>query len=209
MTLTTRLLMVRHGAVADPWPQRIYGRLDVPLSAVGEAEARRVAEAFQTETLAAVVSSGLARAEFTAGLLREPRGLVRRDDPRLLELDRGSWAGRERAEVAAAEPERWARSLALGGALGPEDGEAMEAMMERVRAGLDGAAALGPGGQVAVVAHLWVLRSAAALVLGLPAASVARLKVPTGGVLAIDWAPGGAGARLVGLGVDALPTLHP
>jgi hypothetical protein len=41
----TRLLLVRHGAVANSWSERIYGRLDVPLSPAGEAEARTIAAA--------------------------------------------------------------------------------------------------------------------------------------------------------------------
>ena len=205
MTPSTRLLLLRHGAVADPWPQRIYGRLDVPLSSAGEAEARRVAAAFAQEPLAAVVSSGLPRAEFTAALLRAPRGLPRRDDARLIEVDRGSWAGRERDEIAASEPELWARSRAVGGALNPADGETVEQVVSRVRAGLDAAAALAPGQQVAVVAHMWVLRSACVIALGMEPLALARLRVPTSGLVAIDWRPGGAGSKLVTLGADALP----
>jgi len=200
---------VRHGAVADPWPGRIYGRLDVPLSPVGEAEARRVAGALEAEPLAAVVSSGLSRAEFSAALLRAPRGLDRRDDPRLIELDRGRWAGRERAEIAAAEPELWAASQACGGALNPDDGETIEQVLTRVRAGLDAAAALGPDAQVAVVAHLWVLRAAGVIALGMRPEKIASLRVPTSGLLVVDWRPGGAGSRLIGLGADALPTRRP
>lgn len=214
MTPTTRLILLRHGAVEAPWPARIYGRLDVPLSAEGRAEARGVATALADVPLAGVVSSGLARAEYTAALLRGPRGLGRRDDPELVEMDRGSWAGRERTELARSDPERWAAHRAVGGARGAADNEPMEAVRERVRAGLDRAADLAPGEQVAVVAHLWVLRAAVVHTLGLEPEAATRVRVPTSGLVVLEWphaAGRGAGLRptLVALAPDRLPERAP
>ena len=45
----TRLFLVRHGAVERAWRGRIYGDLDVPLSAAGEAQARRIAAILRPE----------------------------------------------------------------------------------------------------------------------------------------------------------------
>ncbi len=195
--------MIRHGAVAESWRTRIYGRLDVPLSSEGELEARRMVQALDGLPLAAVISSGLARAEFTASLLRHSRGIERRDDDRFLELERGSWAGRERADIEASEPEAWAESLATGWARGPEDGERIEDLSVRVRAGLDAAARLGRGDSVCVVAHCWVLRAAVAMALGLEPIRMARIHVPTGGLVALDWPASPDGEpRLEGLGLD-------
>jgi broad specificity phosphatase PhoE len=142
-------------------------------------------------------------------LLREPRGLERRDDERLLEIDRGTWAGRTKQEIARTEPQLWAQSQAMGGALNPPDAETVHQVCQRVRLGLDAAANLACGEQVAVVAHMWVLRAAAALVLGLEPSQLARIQVPTGGLIVLDWVPGGPDpvgrSRVVGLCADSLP----
>ena len=114
MAYHNRLILVRHGAVASPWSSRIYGRLDVPLSDAGCLEAERVVTALAGVQLDAVLSSGLSRAEYTATRLREPRGLPLETDGRLLELDRGSWAGRLKAEIALQDPERCSEVAAPG-----------------------------------------------------------------------------------------------
>jgi broad specificity phosphatase PhoE len=48
----SRLLLARHGAVDTAWDGRIYGRLDVPLSACGRVEARSLAERLAQEPIA-------------------------------------------------------------------------------------------------------------------------------------------------------------
>jgi broad specificity phosphatase PhoE len=208
---TTRLVLVRHGAVAEPWGTRIYGRLEVPLSAEGEAEARRVALALGKLRLDGVVCSGLARAEFSAALLREGRDLERRDDPRFLEMDRGTWAGLEQAHLAAEFPGDWAAFCAAGGAWQAPGAEPLDGIRARVRAGLDDWAEVWPGGQVAVVAHMWVLRAAVITALELAPEAMGRVWLPTSGVVVLDWPTvagrrQGLGPRLLASVPDELPS---
>lgn len=198
----TRLILLRHGAVAAPWPDLIYGRLEVPLAPAGEEEARRVASGLSGRPLDAVIYSGLSRSAFTARLLADERGLEPVRDKRFLELDRGPWAGRRRAELAVEEPAAWGRHLESGGLYCPGGAEGPEALMARVREGLDGAAARSRGGEVAVVAHMWVLRAAVALVLGLPGSELARLAIPTSGLVAMDWGRRGGVSTLYSLAPD-------
>ncbi len=206
MIRPTRMLLLRHGAVASPWPGRLYGQLDVPLSEEGRGEARRVARALADVHLDAVISSGLERAEFTAALLRAPRGLARRDDPRLRELDRGSWAGLGREELARRWSDPDQQELCRRGAFQAPDGERPAALVERVSRALDGAARDYPGGCVAVVAHAWVLRAAVARVIGLAPERLLVLHVPTSGLVLLDWIAGmRGGGRLVALAPDRLP----
>ncbi|MCP3920252.1 MAG: histidine phosphatase family protein [bacterium] len=188
MTSHTRLILIRHGEVESHWRERIYGDLDVPLSENGKDQSRAVAERLRERELAAVVSSGLARAEFIAKLLRTDRPhLERRDDARLREIDRGRWAGKGQAQVEAETPGGWERWRAARGALGAPGGETLEAMRPRVLAGLDDTAELDPGLTVAIVAHTWVLRQAACASLELALASSPDLEVPYTGVLEVDW----------------------
>ena len=183
-----RLLLVRHGEVEERWRGTIYGRLDVPLSERGLLQSRLVAEALAAERLDAVVSSGLQRAEAAAAFLRAARsGLERRDDPRLTELDRGLWAGRRIEDLSREEPAAMARWRASRGAMQAPGGEAPEDLAARTRPVFDGLADRYSGGTVAVVAHLWVVRSALTACLGLPMAASARIGLPPGGLCELAW----------------------
>lgn len=199
---TTRLLLARHGEVDEAHRGTIYGRLDVPLSAVGLGQSAALAAALADTPLDAVVSSGLSRAEAAAALARRGRGLPRQDDPRLVELDRGRWAGQGLAALASEDPEGFARWGATRGALRAPGGEAPEELQARVVPALTDWAARHPGGTVLVVAHLWVVRAAVAWALGLPMAVSPRIGLQPGGLVALDWPVGGSERpSLVALGM--------
>lgn len=203
-----RVYLIRHGEVDEAWRERIYGRLDVPLSRRGLEQAQRVAELLAGTPLQAVVSSGLARAEAAAACLRATRPtLARVDDPELIELDRGPWAGRSKSELRAADPEglaRWERSR---GVLGPDGGETIEALAARALPALERHAAQHVGHALAIVAHLWICRAAVCHALGLPWTRAAQVAVPPGGFVVLDWPMPGvtvaARPELVALGPSA------
>ncbi|MEW6073010.1 MAG: histidine phosphatase family protein [Planctomycetota bacterium] len=183
----SRLVLVRHGRVAEAWRGRLYGDRDVPLSPRGEEEARATARLLAAEAFAAVVSSGLARAEFGAAELRRGRALPRRDEPALREIRRGEWGGLLPAEVPGGAFARW---LARPDRERPPGGESLADLASRVLPRLDEMAAELAGGAAALVSHLWVIRVAAAHALGLALARAGSLAVPFGGIVALDWAPG-------------------
>lgn len=200
-----RLLLVRHGEVEERWRGTIYGRLDVPLSERGLLQSRLVADALAEERLDAVVSSGLQRAEAAAALIRAGRpDLERQDEPRLTELDRGLWAGRRIEDLALDEPAAMERWRASRGAMQAPGGEAPQDLAARTLPVFDGLADRYPGGTVAVVAHLWVVRSALTACLGLPMAAAARIGLPPGGLCELAWPSAEVGGerapRLVRLG---------
>ncbi len=183
----TRIFLLRHGEVAEAWLGRIYGCLDVPLSTRGEEEARRSAQRLSAEPLARVVSSGLARTEHTAALLRAGRNLERIDDHALRELDRGRWAGLTLEELERADPgawERWHRSPA---ALHAPGGESLGELASRVFSRLDHWARAHPGERIAVVTHGWVIRVVVCRASGLPLDSAPDLDVRTGDLFVLDW----------------------
>ncbi len=200
-----RLILVRHGEVEERWRGTIYGRLDVPLSSRGLAQSRLVAEALEREPLEAVVSSGLQRAEAAASLIRATRaGMEREDDPRLTELDRGEWAGRRISDLSEAFPEAMARWTEARGAIQAPGGESPAALAERTRPAFDELAERFAGGTVAVVAHLWVVRSALTACLDLPMSRSSHVGLPPGGICELAWPAASSGPgifpRLVRLG---------
>jgi broad specificity phosphatase PhoE len=207
LTRPTRIHLVRHGRVEDAWRGRIYGDLEVGLAPEGEEEARRAALRLSGVSLAAVVSSGLARAEFGAALLRSGRGLPRRDEPDLREIDRGGWRGSTFGDVERAAPgsiAAWRGDPAFR----PPGGESLADLLARVRARLDALAAEFAGLELAVVAHSWVGRVAACAALDLGPEAAHRFDLPTGGLVVLDWPPdpsGGLRPSLAAFAADAPP----
>jgi len=198
---STRLYVVRHGEVGAHWHDRIYGRLDVPLSLRGLAQCELIAAALAPVALDAVVSSGLQRAEAAAARVRATRPeLARRDEPAFLELDRGPWAGHSKAELRVSDPEglaRWERSR---GVLGPPGSESLQALAARAVPAFAALAAEFAGGAVVVVAHLWVTRAAVSAALGLVWERAAQIALPPGGIAVLDWPCADGQPELVALG---------
>ena len=205
----TRVWLARHGEVADSWGRRIYGSLDVPLSARGREEARKVATRLAGERLAVVVSSGLERAEFGAQLLREGRGLGRIDDAGLREIDRGCWAGLQVDEVERLYPGAWAGWHESPADSRPDGGESLDDLARRVLPRMQMWAADYRGEHIAIVAHGWVIRVVVCAALGLDLNSAPRLDIRTGDLAAIDWPADWSTAvapQLSGFAVDRLPS---
>lgn len=185
----TRIHLFRHGEVAAPWPGLIYGQLDVPLSEVGMEQARWAAQSLDGVNLGAVISSGLSRAEASAAHLRADRPLHRRDEPDLLEIDRGSWAGMSPSEVDEIQAGGFLAWQASGGLLAPPGGETIQVMAARVAPKLHDLAEEFQGQTVAIVAHMWVVRIALCLGLKRPWQDAPKMRVGTGARTDFDWAP--------------------
>jgi broad specificity phosphatase PhoE len=196
----------------------VYGCLDVPLSALGERHAARGAALLASRPLDLVVSSGLERAEWGAALLREPRGLARRDEPDLRELERGEWAGLSFAELAERHPGEWEAWWRDPVHRRPPGGESLADLARRTLPRLEALAGEVPGGEIAVVAHAWVIRCAVCRSLSLPLELAPNLDLPPGGLVALDWPLQGASEAeprsaahpvLVGFNLDRAPDRTP
>jgi broad specificity phosphatase PhoE len=201
-----RLFVLRHGAVDDAWHGRIYGSLDVPLSAEGRDQARRAARRLRDVPLAAVVSSNLQRARFGADRLREGRALPEREDPELRELERGEWAGLLIDELRATRPGAWEAWTAAPAMVRPPGGESLEDLAARVLPRFAHWASAHAGSAIAVVAHGWVLRVLTCHALGLGLAHAPRLDVRTGDIAAFDWPlDPSTPPQLIGWALDRIP----
>jgi broad specificity phosphatase PhoE len=101
--LGIRVWLLRHAEVHDDWQDRAYGSLDVPLSPAGERETAELAAAFARAPLARIACSSLARARVLGEALADSTSAPLVVDPRLREVDRGTWQGLPREEFRA----RW------------------------------------------------------------------------------------------------------
>lgn len=105
----TRLCLVRHGETAWNAEGRVQGQLDVPLSAVGLAQARAVAAALAGEHFDAIYASDLTRVRQTAAPAAGRLGLPVTLDAALRERHYGMFERHTYAEVRERYPTEYAR----------------------------------------------------------------------------------------------------
>jgi probable phosphoglycerate mutase len=109
--MTTRVLLIRHGATTLSAEDRFAGATDVELSDEGRTQARCLGERLASEKIAAIYASPLTRTMETAGLIGIPHGLAPEPDAGLREIDHGRWEQLTRKEVEARFPEEYAACL--------------------------------------------------------------------------------------------------
>jgi broad specificity phosphatase PhoE len=149
----TRLYLVRHGETNWNREHRLQGVLDVPLNEAGAAQARRLADRFAALPISCVVSSPLVRASATAATLAEACACPLQLEPRLREVDHGSWSGLTLPEIGHRFP-----SLVHDQQLRPEafdvsGGERLLDVHRRVSAVLADLLPAHDGNSVLVVGH--------------------------------------------------------
>jgi len=96
------IYLARHGETAWTISGQHTGRTELPLTARGERNARRLGKRLQGFTFSAVLSSPLERVVRTCELAGF--GKVARIEPDLIEWDCGNYEGRRLAEIHAERP---------------------------------------------------------------------------------------------------------
>jgi broad specificity phosphatase PhoE len=147
----TTIYLVRHGETDWNAQERWQGHADTPLNECGRRQARELAGRLADVPFAAAYASDLSRARETAEIVVAGRAVMLQIDPRLREIDVGSWQGLTTAEIDGRE-----RS----------DGETIEAFRERVLGALEAIAAANAGETVLVVAHGGCVRTVQRQLLG-------------------------------------------
>ncbi|MCB0911438.1 MAG: histidine phosphatase family protein [Propionibacteriaceae bacterium] len=199
-----RVVLLRHGVTDWNDGGRFQGQADVPLNDVGRAQAAAVAEVLAGQGINRVYASDLGRAQETARIVAARCGLPVTTDPRLQEVNVGSWSGQSMDEIGAAVPDFWP-ALREGRDFrrSPEGETATEAGQRVALALLEVAEAAADGEVLLAVGHGLSLRVGALLLMGLDY-SYARL---FRGLLNCHWTvlePGGEHWRMQGynLGVS-------
>lgn len=176
---TREIILLRHGETEWSRTGRHTGRTDVPLTTLGEEQARTLAAALSDRTVAHVLVSPAARARRTAELAGLSSAEV---EPGLWEWDYGGYEGRTTSEIRQEQPGwyLWADGVVPGDTEHP--GESIEQVRARVDAVLDHVRGYLENGDVAVVAHGHVLRILTARWLGLDPAGGRLFRLDTGTV---------------------------
>jgi probable phosphoglycerate mutase len=142
-----RLVLWRHGQTTYNAEHRFQGQRDVPLNALGLAQAQRAARHLATLSPAQIWSSDLVRASATAAALAELTGLELRLEKDLRERHGGAWEGLTTEEIRQRYPDDLA-------AWQPPGGETSEFVAERTATAMTRIADQSePGSLVVVVGH--------------------------------------------------------
>ena len=165
--LITRVYLIRHGESEAAAEDRFAGEIDVPLSATGREQARKLAERLAGEPIAAVYSSPLSRTMETARPIAAPHGLEVTPRPELREISHGRWEGMPRSEVERRFPKELASWESDPYSFAPEGGETGLAVTARALPALLAIVDAHPGKHAVVVSHKATIRLLLCVLLGL------------------------------------------
>ncbi|MGI8561922.1 MAG: histidine phosphatase family protein [Luteimonas sp.] len=165
-----KILLARHGET--PWNAegRYQGQEDIPLSPVGEAQARALGTRLRDVRIDRAISSPLARAFRTAELaLGDPRSAMLGVEKGLMEIAHGSWEGKLAGEIQAGDPERFQAWRDAPDTVTMPGGESLHDVLNRAWTALTGIGQdAGNDETLLIVAHDAVNRALICRILGLP-----------------------------------------
>jgi probable phosphoglycerate mutase len=153
MSLTTHIVLVRHGQSQGNAEGRFGGHTDTPLSPRGRVEALRTAQALAAEPFRAIICSDLARAIETASPLANLAGLDLQTAEAFRERSVGVMEGLTFEEAAAQHPEQYAALLRRDFDRVLLSGESYRQTLDRASRKLDELVAQYNGGRIAIYTH--------------------------------------------------------
>lgn len=167
--MTTRVLLVRHGATVLSAEDRFAGSTDVDLSDEGRRQARALAERVADLPITAVYASPMKRTRETASIIGTPARLEPRIEDGLREISHGRWEGLTRKEVEARFPGEYETWEADPFTFAPEGAESGLSVMARALPALRAIVVRHPNETVAVVSHKATIRLLLSSLLGIDA----------------------------------------
>jgi alpha-ribazole phosphatase len=191
----SRLILVRHCEPEESARGRVYGSLDVGLSARGRLQAMELADRLDGVDVHAIWTSPRRRARETAEPTAAARGLQPLADDDLRELDFGELEGRTFDEIAEAEPELYKAWMETPTEVRFPGGECYADLKARSVRALERVVAADES--VVVVTHGGVVRAALAAWLQIADDAVFRLDQRYGGITIVDLIDGFPLVRLV------------
>lgn len=162
----TILLVVRHGRTGLNVEERYLGALDPPLDAFGLQQAVALSSKLCGQADSIVCSPKL-RAMQTARVLATAWGLPMRPIDEFAERNVGVFEGLTKEEARKTYPTLWEQNITRQWNAGPPGGETIEAVVDRVRRGLNILRHDYPNQAVALVAHGFVAKVIRAILLNL------------------------------------------
>ncbi|MFO0675886.1 MAG: histidine phosphatase family protein [Polyangiaceae bacterium] len=167
--MTTRVLLVRHGATTLSVEDRFAGSTDVDLSEEGRAQVSALAARLTGEKVDAVFASPLRRTVETATILAAPHGLGIVTHDGLREIDHGRWEGMTRREVESKYEGEYSAWEEDPFTFAPEGGESGLSVMARALPVIREIVTTHTGKTVVVASHKATIRLVLCSFLGIDA----------------------------------------
>ena len=153
MSLTTHVVIIRHGQSQGNAQGRFGGHTDTPLSPRGRKQAQATARALASEKFSAIYSSDLPRAIETASPLAKLVGVPLETSDGLRERSVGVMEGLTFEEAAEQHPEQYQALLRRDFEHVLAGGESYRQTLDRASRQLDEAIEQHKGGRIALFAH--------------------------------------------------------
>jgi probable phosphoglycerate mutase len=197
----TELILIRHGQTELNRGPFFQGQIDVPLNALGLAQAARLAQRLAAERIDALACSDLLRTRQTAEPASRTLDLAPAHDAALREQHFGAFEGLSFDQVTERHPDAFAAWLRHEAHYAVPGGESVERFHARVTGALRAIARANAGRRIAVVTHGGVLDMAWRTARGLPLDGPRTCPIPNAGInlLRIE----GDAFEIVGWGDDA------
>lgn len=153
MSLTTHVVIIRHGQSQGNAEGRFGGHTDTPLSPRGRKQAQATARALASEKFSAIYSSDLPRAIETASPLAKLVGVPLETSDALRERSVGVMEGLTFEEAAEQHPEQYQALLRRDFEHVLAGGESYRQTLDRASRQLDEAIEQHKDGRIALFAH--------------------------------------------------------
>jgi len=153
MSLTTHVVIIRHGQSQGNAEGRFGGHTDTPLSPRGRKQAQATARVLASEKFSAIYSSDLPRAIETASPLAKLVGVPLETTDALRERSVGVMEGLTFEEAAEQHPEQYQALLRRDFEHVLVGGESYRQTLDRASRQLDEAIEQHKGGRIALFAH--------------------------------------------------------
>ncbi len=184
--MATKLCIVRHGETAWNAEHRVQGQLDVPLNAIGYAQALAVSQVLAKEKFSAISSSALSRARQTAQPIANFLGAKILLEKDLRERHYGIFERLTYAEVKQLYPEDYARFEARDPEYAFRTGESLRDFSERSISTITRIANAHPDEIILVFTHGGVLDKLYRFIIGLPLSAARDFGIPNCGINRIE-----------------------
>ena len=189
--VTTRLCIVRHGETAWNAEHRVQGQLDVPLNAIGQAQALAASNVLAREKFDVIYSSDLIRARQTALLTASRFSMEVVQEKELRERNYGIFERLTYAEVKVEYPEDYARFAARDPEYAFRTGESLKDFYARSIAVISRLANAHQGQNILVFTHGGVLDMFYRHITGFPLSAERDFGIPNAGLNRIEVTPAG------------------
>ena len=183
----TDFVVIRHGETDWNREHRFQGQIDVPLNAIGQQQAQRLATALSGERVDLLLSSDLQRARQTALPLERTLARTAQVQPGFREQGFGVLEGLDVPTIKTRHPELWAQWLRHDADYALPSGESVRQFHARVLAALRDLAREHAGKTLLLVTHGGVLDMLWRTAHGLSLNGPRECAIPNTGINRLRW----------------------